>query len=175
MVLQPRRIILNVAVSLLLLLSLLCSTPVAAKTTHVDLPSVDSRPIKLETAESLLHHGLRKLEDMNNNQDDIYDNEQNEDTTEAEYNANYYSNDDGTTSNNNNSTTRTRKSGTSMFAILFLAIVGFAIVVLCIFAPICCYPLSLWDIVSVYCHWEKCHTGAEGSDYMNVCDGVVVI
>lgn len=178
MAVPSQRIILCVVVPLLLLL-LHCTTTIADETAHVALPPVATRPEMFKAVGSSLHSVLRKLEERDiNNQDDIYNNDQNDENTGAEYYANYDNNDDRattTTNNNNSSSPRKRKSGTSIFAIIFLTLMGFAMVILCIFAPICCYPLSLWDIVSVYCHWEKCHTVPEGSDYVNVFDGVVVI
>lgn len=48
-----------------------------------------------------------------------------------------------------------------------------AALILCIFLPLC-YPLSLWDLVSVYCHWEECDTQASGGDYaIHACDIMV--
>lgn len=88
----------------------------------------------------------------------------------------YYSHGDDRTNtdDNSSSSSSSRRTGTSIFMILFLTVIGVAVLILSIFAPVC-YPLSPWDLVSVYCHWEECHTTGEGSDYVNVCDGVVVL
>ena len=55
--------------------------------------------------------------------------------------------------------------------VIFLSIaLVVLLLVLCIFAPLC-YPLSFWDLVSVYCHWEKCPPNA--GTYVNACDIMV--
>ena len=82
---------------------------------------------------------------------------------------NQYYHDDAT-----NYTYRSTSTGYPQWMqILFTLFVIGVLLVLCIFLPLC-YPLSLWDLVSVYFHWEECDTGSTHAEYtIHPCDIMV--
>ena len=61
--------------------------------------------------------------------------------------------------------------GPSLIEIILGIVFLLATIILCVFLPLC-YPLSLWDLVSVYFHWEECDF--RGGDYaIHACDIMV--